>query len=241
MHSAINHIMIRHSCESRNPGKHWIPGQARNDKKGKTSTVLYRFWNFNSELLVRSKGFTLIEIIIVIIILSIVSAITIKFLVDSLRVYTMTVNQKTLLDEGKLAIERMCRDIRDARSITIPAAGGSGNMIRFQRTHNTAPSQDLANEWIRFQLALQPDGTYTLQKVKNDTGPPTANLASNVRDNVNDFIVRRDAGNEIQLYLKLSLTSGENVTLQTRVYPKNFVRSTTYKNFAQNWLEDRSL
>jgi len=38
------------------------------------------------------KGFTLIEIIIVIVILSIVSAITIKFLVDSLKIYTMTVN-----------------------------------------------------------------------------------------------------------------------------------------------------
>ena len=50
------------------------------------------------------RGFTLIEIIVVIVILSIVSAITIKFLVDSLRIYTMTVNQKTLYDEAKLAL-----------------------------------------------------------------------------------------------------------------------------------------
>jgi hypothetical protein len=42
IHSVINRIMIRHSCESRNPGKHWIPGQARNDKKGKTYVVLYK-------------------------------------------------------------------------------------------------------------------------------------------------------------------------------------------------------
>jgi len=62
------------------------------------------------------RGFTLIEIIIVIVILGFVSAITIKFLTDSLRIYTMTVNQKTLYDEGKLALERMARDIRDARS-----------------------------------------------------------------------------------------------------------------------------
>ena len=32
----INHGKGRHSCESRNPGKHWIPGQARNDKPHKT-------------------------------------------------------------------------------------------------------------------------------------------------------------------------------------------------------------
>lgn len=184
------------------------------------------------------KGFTLIEIIIVIVILAIVSAITTKFLVDSMRIYTMTVNQKILLDEGKLALERMCRDIRDAQDILYPAASNSGNYIRFTRTNAT--SLDSTTEIIRFQLTLQPDGTYTLQKVKNDTGPPTANLASNVRDNVNDFIVTRDAGNEIQLYLRLSLATDENVTLQTKVYPKNLPRDamdTTYKNFCLNWME----
>ena len=51
-----------------------------------------------------SKGFTLIEMVIVIVILSIVSAITIYFLINSLKIYTLTVNQKTLLDEGKLAL-----------------------------------------------------------------------------------------------------------------------------------------
>jgi len=254
IHSIINRITIRHSCESRNPEKYWIPpyqvrgklSQAQNDKNGKTSSVLYRFWDFNSEprtpnseLLVRSKGFTLIEIIIVIVILSIVSAITIKFLFDSLRIYTMTVNQKTLFDEGKLALERMCRDIRDAQDILYPAASGTGSYIRFTRTNATGASQDGADEIIRFQLALQPDGTYNLQKVKNDTGPPTADLASNVRNNVTDFIVTRDAGNEIQLYLKLSLATGENVTLQTKVYPKNLLEDTlapfTYKNFYYCW------
>jgi len=191
----------------------------------------------DSELLVRSKGFTLIEIIIVIVILSVVSAISIKFLVDSMRIYTMTVNQKTLFDEGKLAMERMCRDIRNAQNILYPAASGTGNYIRFTRTHATGAAQDSAGEIIRFQLALQPDGTYTLQKAKNDAGPPIANLASNIRNNLTDFTVTRDAGNEIQLYLRLSLASGENVTLQTRVYPKNLPKDATYKNFCQNWME----
>lgn len=187
------------------------------------------------------RGFTLIEIIIVIVILAIVSGITIKFLVDSLQIYTMTVNQKTLYDEGKLALERMCRDIRDAQNILYPAASGTGNYIRLTRTNATGASQDNSNEIIRFQLAIQPDGTYALQKAKNDTGPPTANLASNVRNNLTDFTVTRDAGNEIQLYLRLSLASGENVTLQTKVYPKNLLDDTnatpTYKNFYYCWEE----
>jgi prepilin-type N-terminal cleavage/methylation domain-containing protein len=179
------------------------------------------------------KGFTLIEIIVVIVILSIVSAITIKFLTDSLRIYTMTVNQKTLLDEGKLALERMCRDIRDARSITTPAAGGSGSTIRFRR--DNATTQDVVNEDIRFQLT----GT-TIEK---DKANPNVTVA--LASNVTGFTVTRGQAatndtNEITLVLTLSLTSGEKVTLRTKVYPKNLADSTTYKTYFQNWEELRS-
>jgi len=166
------------------------------------------------------KGFTLIEIIIVIVILAVVSAITIKFLTDSLRIYTMTVNQKTLFDEGKLALERMCRDIRDARSIT----GTTASSVTFVRDDATA--QDSAGETITFRL-----NGGSLEKVKAGTGYAMAS-------NVTAFAVA-NATNEIQLTSTLSLTSGENVTLQTRVYPKNLARDTTYtyKNFIQNWQE----
>jgi len=41
IHSDINHDKGRHSCEGRNPGKQWIPGQARNDKLDKIYVVMY--------------------------------------------------------------------------------------------------------------------------------------------------------------------------------------------------------
>ncbi|MCJ7704810.1 MAG: prepilin-type N-terminal cleavage/methylation domain-containing protein [Desulfobacterales bacterium] len=176
----------------------------------------------NSELLLQ-RGFTLIEIIIVIVILSIVSGITIKFLIDSLKIYTMTVNQKTLFDEGKLALERMCRDIRDARSITSVTASS----ITFVRTNATA--QDSVGESITFRWN---GGTNPLEKVKAGTGYSMAS-------NVTAFTVT-NATNEIQLQLTLQLTSGENVTLQTKVYPKNLPKDSTYKNFYNNWQEERS-
>jgi len=184
-----------------------------------------------SELLSKNKGFTLIEIVIVIVILSIISAISIKFLVDSLRIYTMAVNQKTLFDEGKLALERMCRDVRDARSLTTPAAGGSGSTLRFTRDNTTA--QDSAGEDIRFILS----GT-TLQKRKSLPSVMLVNLASNV----STFTVTRGATgvNELTIDLTLSMTSGERVTLRTKVYPKNLADSTTYKNYFQNWQEELS-
>jgi prepilin-type N-terminal cleavage/methylation domain-containing protein len=168
------------------------------------------------------RGFTLIEIIVVIVILSVVSAITVKFLVDSLKIYSMTVNQKTLFDEGKLALERMGRDIRDARSIT----GTTASSITFVRKDATA--QDIAGETIIFQRNA---GANTLEKVKASPAS-TSTIASNVTA----FAVAK-ATNEIQLALTLSLTSGENVTLQTKVYPKNLAKNLNYKNFYQNWME----
>lgn len=177
-----------------------------------------------------SKGFTLIEVVVVIIILSIVSAITIYFMVNSFRIYAMTVNQKTLFDEGKLALERMCRDIRDARSISSPGRGGSGTLITFIRTHATA--QDSANETITFRL-----NSSVLEKVK---GSPSA--TSGMADDVSSFTVTRGVTNdEIKLELILSLATGENVTLQTKVYPRNLADSNIYKNFLQNWQEELSI
>lgn len=184
-----------------------------------------------------SKGFTLIEIIIVIIILSIISAITINFLVDSLRIYTMTVKQKNLFDEGKLAMERMCRDVRDARTLSAPAAGATGSTLTF--TRNNATAQDSAAEAIRFIWSGTP-GT-ALRKRKSLPSVLLIDLASNV----STFTVTRGAAatnnaNEITILLTLSLETGENLTLQTKVYPKNLADSTTYKIYFQNWQEELS-
>jgi len=202
--------------------------------------------NPQSEIPNLERGFTLIEIIVVIVILSIVSAITIKFLVDSLRIYTMTVNQKTLLDEGKLALERMCRDIRDGRSITTPAAGGSGSTIAFLRTNSTV--QDIIDESITFRL--NPTDNTILEKMKSSPSATSA-MAFNVTTTPPAFSVTRGQAatnneNEITIQLSLALGSGENVNLQTRVYPKNLLQDTvpgptpTYKNFFYCWEELRS-
>lgn len=179
----------------------------------------------NSEL---QRGFTLIEIIIVIVILSIISGITIKFLIDSLRIYTMTVNQKTLFDEGKLALERMCRDIRDA-SIIIATTPSS---IAFTRTNATGTGQDVAGERIRFDLS----GT-TLRKAKGVDASGNGGTPYTMSDNVTAFIVT-NATNEIQLQLTLNNpATGANLILQAKVYPKNLPISSTYKNFRQYWRE----
>jgi len=182
------------------------------------------------KLVGKSKGFTLVEIIIVIVILSLISVITIKFLIDSLKIYTMSANQQTIYEEAKLALERMCRDIRDAKTITTPISGGSGKTIVFQRTNPTGG--DSSDENLTYRL----NGN-RLEKVK--TSPSVTSLLAS---NVSSFLVTRETGgnDEITLQLTLSLNTGENITLQTKVYPKNLSASSIYKNFFGNWKEDLS-
>jgi hypothetical protein len=165
--------------------------------------------------------------IVVIVILSIAAGITINFLVSSLRVYTMTVNQKTLYDQAKLSLEQMCRGIRDASSISSFTTGPPGS-ITFTRTNKTAT--DNAGNSIKFWQNTTPNPN-TLEKLNNTTGA-TGILAQNATS----FTVA-NATNLILLTLTLQLSTGENVTLQTEVYPKNLVKDLTHLNFYSNWME----
>jgi len=211
----------------------WL--QIFHNRKAKMCKEDRKIRNPQSEIRNLERGFTLIEIVIVIVILSIVSGITIKFLIDSMRIYTMTVNQKTLLDEGKLALERMCRDIRDAKSITTFTAGPPGS-ITFVRTNATVYDAGLPGNTTGETIIFQQNAVAgTLEKVKSLPSASTTTMA----EHVTSFTVA-NATNEIQLQLTLSLASGENVTLQTKVYPKNLPKSPTSKDFDKNWLEDRS-
>ena len=161
-----------------------------------------------------SKGMTLIELIVVIVLLGIIGLFTFQFIGSSVETYIMVSRQAGLLAEAKPAMERMARDIRDAKIITLPPPGGSGNLITFTRTNVT--KWDVANESITFQWTGST--LKTLEKVKQS---PFA--TSSMAENVSAFTVTRAAApdDEIKLELVLSLGGEENVTLHTKVYPKN--------------------
>ncbi len=140
----------------------------------------------------------------------------------------MTLNQKIVFDEGKLALERMCRDIRDANAIT----GATASSVTFTRAHTTAT--DNAGNSITLWQNTTPN-PHTLEKLNNSTA-----ASGILADNATSFAVTN--ATEIQLQLTLSATSGGTVTLQTTVYPKNGAKdaTNTYKNFYGNWKEIKS-
>ena len=152
-----------------------------------------------------SKGTTLIELIVVIVLLGIIGGFTFQLMVDSVEIYIAGSNQAELLAEAKLAMERMVREIRDANTILVPVSGSSGDSITFVNSHYTG-------EGTPGVATFQKSGT-TLER----------NWMGNLRpvaDHVSYFNVTNNS-DEIKLEITLSRSGGENVTLHTKVYPGN--------------------
>lgn len=173
-----------------------------------------------SNKMANNKGFTLIEIIIVIVVLGVLSIFGFSFISTAVHTYSMMEKQKGLFDQATMVMERISRELRDAESITT----ATGSTLEFTKSHGTDEDSDTS---ISFELS----GT-TLQRLGTDT----VNLA----DNVTAFTVT-NSSNEITI--SLTLESGEaNITLQSYIYPKNlpFLDSDapSGRDFGGNWEED---
>lgn len=82
------------------------------------------------------SGFSLIEMIMVIVILGIIGVYTFSFLGDTMGAYVRVKEHKTLYDEGRLAMQFMVNELRDANQndpFTV-----STSSITFTRTHPSA-------------------------------------------------------------------------------------------------------
>ncbi|HMW50239.1 MAG TPA: prepilin-type N-terminal cleavage/methylation domain-containing protein, partial [Cellvibrionaceae bacterium] len=73
----------------------------------------------------RQRGFTLVELIFVLVILGLVGAIGSSFLVDTMDMYQRTTNRVKVMQKGRVAIEQMSRYLRAAvpNSVRISSTG----------------------------------------------------------------------------------------------------------------------
>jgi prepilin-type N-terminal cleavage/methylation domain-containing protein len=120
-----------------------------------------------------NRGYTLIEIIIVIVILGIIGGFTFQMVGAGVQAFKKSSGRKDLYDQGRLALERMVRELRDGKEIT----DCSSSSITFKKAH---PAQAADNiEEVKFELV----GT-DLKRVGdpngNEGGPYEAVLASDV-------------------------------------------------------------
>ena len=171
-----------------------------------------------------NKGFTLIEIIIVIIVLGVLSVFGFSFISTAVHTYSKMEKQKSLFDQAVMAMERISRELRDASTITT----ATGSTLAFTKSHGTP--QETSTYDIRFRLSSN-----TLQRI-GSTAPAAVDLA----DNVSAFTVT-NSSNEITISLTLEEAGGENITLRTCIYPKNLAfagDNYSGRNFAGDWEEN---
>lgn len=81
-----------------------------------------------------NKGFTLVEIVLVIVITGILGGFMVSFLVDSSRMYQIMKVQSELYQDGLYIMERISRDIADSTGIDASCPDG------FKKTHASRDS-----------------------------------------------------------------------------------------------------
>jgi prepilin-type N-terminal cleavage/methylation domain-containing protein len=164
----------------------------------------------------RKNGFTLVELVIVISVVGIISTIVGSMLLGAIDAWVFKFNRNDILWDGRLALDRMTREIRTIKNSTSVTTASSAQ-FRFTDTGNK-------------------DITYSLSSTNlNRTENGTANLlAENVSSltvtyyNSSDAVipsptVSPSATDIRRVRINLTLTkNGQNVYLQSDASTKNF-------------------
>ncbi|MDY6863946.1 MAG: type II secretion system protein [Thermodesulfobacteriota bacterium] len=174
-----------------------------------------------------SKGFTIVEIITVFVILGVVSVFIFQFLTGGIETYITMQKQKDFFDDARLCLERMSREIRDAEQIPSFTPNIS---IRILKSHST-PHDPVTTITFKYRPAFD--------DILRERGPGLSNVLA---ENVTRFIMA-NASNEILILTVLSSASGETITMETRCFPRNLtVPPAGYKSFYRggqgNWEEN---
>ena len=153
------------------------------------------------------------EMIITIVILSIVALFTFSFFIDLTKVYTSMESQRTIHQEAAYIAERISREIRDAKSVSVSAGS-----IAFTRGHAIATDSG-SNLYVRFRLS----GT----DLYRDSGPSSSSytVSKIIGRNITSFTVAPTGilpqNTVAQVEISVS-QSGLTQSYVTNVCPKNY-------------------
>ncbi|HOP86081.1 MAG TPA: prepilin-type N-terminal cleavage/methylation domain-containing protein [Syntrophorhabdaceae bacterium] len=161
----------------------------------------------------KERGFTLIEIIITIVILSVIGVFSFSFFSHLTMTYTMTESKRTIHQEAVYALERISRELRDAKEVKV-----NNNVIQFERAHATG--QD-SNKYIKFYKSA----TDLYRDSAGDSGFTTNTTHNIIAKNVSSFTVSPSGTPlppDTEVTISLSITRGETQSYSVKVCAKNY-------------------
>ncbi len=161
-------------------------------------------------------GFTLVEMIADITLVGVMGLFSIQFITGAAESNRLASGQKGLLDDAKLAMEFMIREIRVANIITttvppgVPIVVSAGNdSITFNKFGGLVVDTNAT------QIRYFKDGT-AIKRTSNGTNETT------LADQVTAFTVTK-SGDFYTLSMTLAGPNGENFTLKSGVRPRSSI------------------
>jgi prepilin-type N-terminal cleavage/methylation domain-containing protein len=110
-----------------------------------------------------SDGFTLVELLVSITLMAILGMALVMALVTTVRVQKVGQDESQGLGDVRAVIERLGRDVRDARAVTCDGAAGDTTCqshLQLWIDYNSNYKIDPASEIVTWQLTRTPDGTH---------------------------------------------------------------------------------
>lgn len=186
---------------------------------------------------INDDGFTLIELIAVIIVLGILAGFTVSFLDHAVRNYTLVKEQQDIYTDGAYVMERIVRELSDAFEVTEPASGLTSSNIKF-----TVPAHGPRPETT---IEFKQDNINPRNLLRNGV-PIATNL--NAASTDYGFRVTREAvvpGTQAStITVELQLTSANDSNnippfkLVTKVVPNNYnIDNYTQRSFNKGYYE----
>jgi prepilin-type N-terminal cleavage/methylation domain-containing protein len=177
---------------------------------------------------ISNKGFTLIEIVTVIVVLGILSVFTFSFIDNAVKTYTIGSKQRMLYQEASYILERITREVRDAQIIIISDAGTDHSTVDIQsKAHPTLMDPNL-------RILFQRNGT-DLRRYYSSGGQIIGSKVTEFRVDSEYCSANCSGADEKgRITIKLTLTDpsipindpvAQAVTLTTTISPKNYIPS----------------
>lgn len=179
------------------------------------------------KILPDQKGFTLIEIITVVVVLAILGVFTFSFIDHATKTYAMGSKQRMIYQEASYIMERIAREVRDAQTVSIDSGTGGLRVVKPSHATNSLVTDSSTNV-LFYKNASR-------EMVRNSTSVSNTVIGKNVDTFLPSLSSCSSGTSNCTVTINLQLTdssipiddaSARSVVLTTTISPKNIVSST---------------